>query len=278
MQESKTKALDSLAASSAAAPTAAAVAAAPTVENNSGQVAASVAEIVHVAVLDAKKAVEQLPMTAEPLPAVTATNYESSGKTASTAPTPPPVPEEASLSNAAAAQDTAENKHRHSSGTYTSTETSLAAPAVQTSIDKAGDNESTAQSGNVCVAGSGATCLAAGKESITPPVPAASPAPNVGVGMGVRPVYVEDGGERRQTGLEVSRLVNGGPAAASGRIRVGDSLEAVDGVDVRSLPVKQLSAVLAGLEGSSVRLGLRGQAEGAALYEVELVRAAVAAR
>jgi hypothetical protein len=276
--------------SPAALSTAATSAAAPKKEDSAGQVAvtaaaeevaqpaAAAAEIIAGAAPDAQGAGVPLPLSAETVSAGTATNNERSGQVAATAPVPPTILEKVSVANAAAAQDIAEDKHRQASGTYTSTDLPLAAPAVQTSIDKAGDNESAAQSTNVCVAGSGGACLAPGKDSNAQPVPAATTAPAVGVGMGVRPVYVEDGGERRQTGLEVSRLVNGGPAAASGRIRVGDSLEAVDGVDVRSLPVRQLSAVLAGLEGSSVRLGLRGQAEGAAPYEVELVRAAVTAR
>jgi hypothetical protein len=251
-----------------------AVTAAPKEENsNQGAAPDTAAGVTH----HSASAEATIVGASEPLP-------QTPDRAAVSASAPQLVDEKASLvtaaaaQEAAAAQDRAGSEHEQVSGTYTSSETPQAAPAMQTIGGKAGDNESAAQSTNVCVAGSGAACLAQDKANIAHPVPAATTAPAVGVGMGVKPVYIEDSGERRQVGLEVSRLVDGGAAAGSGRIHVGDALETVDGVDVRSLPVRQLSAVLAGLEGTAVRLGLRGQAEGATSYEVELVRAAVTAR
>ena len=91
----------------------------------------------------------------------------------------------------------------------------------------------------------------------------------VGVGMGVKPVV---GADKVQTGLTVSKLVAGGPADESKRVEEGHMLDMVDGVDVRSWPLKKLaSEMMLGLQGSKVQLTLRSKASGE-LKTVELVR------
>lgn len=98
----------------------------------------------------------------------------------------------------------------------------------------------------------------------------AAPEGKGSVGLGVKPVM--SGG--KQTGLNVSRLVDGGCAQRSGGISVGDSLLTVDGVDVTVMSIKDLAAkALAGAAGAPVTLGF--EREGGRRYEVTLVRDAV---
>jgi C-terminal processing protease CtpA/Prc len=56
--------------------------------------------------------------------------------------------------------------------------------------------------------------------------------------------------------LVVKGFVPTGPAAADGRIRKGDVLVAVDGLDVRTLHTGQVSPLIYGKRGSAVVLGL----------------------
>mmetsp|Transcript_76845 Transcript_76845/g.207346 ORF Transcript_76845/g.207346 Transcript_76845/m.207346 type:complete len:791 (+) Transcript_76845:2477-4849(+) len=129
----------------------------------------------------------------------------------------------------------------------------------------------------------GATPPSASSETQPKPTDGGGKAAQAGVGMGVRPVYESPpkaaGGAQKQVGLEVSRLVESGPAASDGRIRVGDRLETVDGKDVREIPVRQLAVLLAGSPGTTVRLGLsRAPKEGGTPYHVELQRGIAVAR
>jgi hypothetical protein len=79
----------------------------------------------------------------------------------------------------------------------------------------------------------------------------------------------------RRVGQEyvVFSVVPGSPAAADGRVRVGDVLVAVDGQPVGGLAAQELADLVLGKRGTAVRLALRGPADTAAGgVEVELVR------
>ncbi|EKX49065.1 hypothetical protein GUITHDRAFT_151603 [Guillardia theta CCMP2712] len=57
--------------------------------------------------------------------------------------------------------------------------------------------------------------------------------------------------------LIVASMKDDGPAARSGKVRVGDLLETIDGVEVKTTDFEELAHLLLGPEGSTVRLGLR---------------------
>ena len=75
--------------------------------------------------------------------------------------------------------------------------------------------------------------------------------------------------------IKVKTIVSGGSAERDGRIQVGDTLIAIDGVDVRgqSQAAPFFKNLITGPEGSTVRLKmLRGEASSAFGYELELFR------
>jgi len=75
--------------------------------------------------------------------------------------------------------------------------------------------------------------------------------------------------------IKVKTIVSGGSAERDGRIQVGDTLIAIDGVDVRgqSQAAPFFKNLITGPEGSTVRLKmLRGEAQTAFGYELELFR------
>jgi hypothetical protein len=100
--------------------------------------------------------------------------------------------------------------------------------------------------------------------------PLGAPPAKKGVGMYVEPVYSDGGAGKVQIGLRVKGLLEGSPAALSGRVSVGDSLVQVDGVSVGGLKLKQLALLLLGPEGTVVKILLRS--EGGEDKEVEIPR------
>ena len=75
--------------------------------------------------------------------------------------------------------------------------------------------------------------------------------------------------------IKVKTIVSGGSAERDGRIQVGDTLIAIDGVDVRgqSQAAPFFKNLITGPEGSTVRLKmLRGEASSAFGYELHLFR------
>lgn len=88
--------------------------------------------------------------------------------------------------------------------------------------------------------------------------------------MYVEPVYSDEGAGKVQIGLRVKGLLEGSPAAVSGRVSVGDSLMQVEGVSVAGLKLKELAPLLLGPEGTTVRILLRSQA--GETKEVDIVR------
>ena len=100
--------------------------------------------------------------------------------------------------------------------------------------------------------------------------PLGAPPAKKGVGMYVEPVYSDGGAGKVQIGLRVKGLLEGSPAALSGRVSVGDSLVQVEGISVGGLKLKQLAPLLLGPEGTVVRILLRS--EGGEDKEVEIQR------
>jgi len=100
----------------------------------------------------------------------------------------------------------------------------------------------------------------------------------VGIGMFVEPMYVqsgevEEGIQREQVGLLVKKLVEGGPAALSGLIQVGDMLYKVNNEVVANIKLKELATHLLGQSGSEVVLTMKRN--DAPDYTVAIKRGAV---
>jgi len=71
--------------------------------------------------------------------------------------------------------------------------------------------------------------------------------------------------------LFIAALASGGPADLNGRVKEGDVLVSIDGVDVTNMPVEELGDHILGPQGSNVVIGVNRGAEG--MFYVQLTRA-----
>jgi len=93
------------------------------------------------------------------------------------------------------------------------------------------------------------------------------------VGVGIVFNAGEEGKGPDGDGLVVNSLTAGGPAKCSGAVSVGDKLISLDGQNVRGKAAGDLCAVILGLPGTQVTLGMETFSSGQITqYEVELTR------